>query len=257
MKRCVLVAALVGLFAVSCGQDGPAAQPAAAPPAAPAPVIPPAAAQPPPAAAPGQAPASAPAPMPDVPEATKAEAVDLLGAAAYQRQAGELGLALELGGQALGKWPDYDEARAFLAEVSPQATASAQQAIAQATAAAREAQVQATAVAQAASAQATARAEAQANASATAQARAQAGANATATAQARAAQPAPAPTTRPSTSTARRAERDLDCSDFPNQAAAQAALRADPSDPHGLDRDRDGIACPSNRAPRDLAPVPR
>jgi hypothetical protein len=47
------------------------------------------------------------------------------------------------------------------------------------------------------------------------------------------------------------------CSDFPSQAAAQAALRANPSDPDGLDRDRDGIACESNRPPLDQAPVPR
>ena len=34
-----------------------------------------------------------------------------------------------------------------------------------------------------------------------------------------------------------------DCEDFPNQAAAQAALRADPSDPAENDADGDGIAC--------------
>ena len=51
--------------------------------------------------------------------------------------------------------------------------------------------------------------------------------------------------------------RDLDCADFPSQAAAQAELRRDPSDPHGLDTDRDGIACESNRAPFDRVPVPR
>ena len=50
---------------------------------------------------------------------------------------------------------------------------------------------------------------------------------------------------------------DLDCKDFPSQAAAQAELRRDPSDPHGLDADRDGIACESNRAPRDTVRVPR
>ena len=50
---------------------------------------------------------------------------------------------------------------------------------------------------------------------------------------------------------------DKNCSDFPSQAAAQEALRAKPSDPWGLDRDRDGIACESNRAPRDMRPVPR
>jgi len=36
---------------------------------------------------------------------------------------------------------------------------------------------------------------------------------------------------------------DLDCGNFPNQAAAQATLLADPSDPNGLDRDNDGLAC--------------
>ncbi len=36
---------------------------------------------------------------------------------------------------------------------------------------------------------------------------------------------------------------DLDCSDFATQADAQAALIADPSDPHGLDTDDDGSAC--------------
>lgn len=38
-------------------------------------------------------------------------------------------------------------------------------------------------------------------------------------------------------------EDDLTCSDFADQAAAQAALEADPIDPHGLDPDLDGIAC--------------
>jgi len=55
------------------------------------------------------------------------------------------------------------------------------------------------------------------------------------------ARPAP-PTTRlvlPTT----RTPGDLDCADFADQAAAQAALRAGPSDPDRLDADRDGIAC--------------
>jgi hypothetical protein len=50
------------------------------------------------------------------------------------------------------------------------------------------------------------------------------------------------------------------CSDFASQAQAQAVLRADPSDPNKLDTDRprpDGIACESNPAPYDRAPVPR
>jgi hypothetical protein len=50
---------------------------------------------------------------------------------------------------------------------------------------------------------------------------------------------------------------EVNCSDFPSQAAAQAALREFPSDPFGLDRDRDGIACESNPAPRDTRRVPR
>lgn len=36
---------------------------------------------------------------------------------------------------------------------------------------------------------------------------------------------------------------DLDCGDFPNQAAAQAVLVGEPSDPNGLDADGDGQAC--------------
>jgi len=35
----------------------------------------------------------------------------------------------------------------------------------------------------------------------------------------------------------------LDCEDFANQAEAQAAYRADPSDPANNDADEDGIAC--------------
>jgi hypothetical protein len=38
-------------------------------------------------------------------------------------------------------------------------------------------------------------------------------------------------------------ENDLTCSDFASQAEAQAAFDADPTDPHGLDLDLDGIAC--------------
>lgn len=38
---------------------------------------------------------------------------------------------------------------------------------------------------------------------------------------------------------------DLDCSDFTYQESAQATLDADRSDPHGLDRDGNGIACES------------
>src|SRR3954467_3744207 len=49
----------------------------------------------------------------------------------------------------------------------------------------------------------------------------------------------------------------LNCSDFATQAAAQEALRADPSDPNRLDADRDGIACERNRCPCDRTPVSR
>jgi hypothetical protein len=38
---------------------------------------------------------------------------------------------------------------------------------------------------------------------------------------------------------------DQDCADFSSQAAAQAHLRADTSDPDGLDADHDGLACES------------
>lgn len=36
---------------------------------------------------------------------------------------------------------------------------------------------------------------------------------------------------------------DLNCSDFATQEEAQAEYQSDTSDPHGLDRDKDGIAC--------------
>ena len=39
------------------------------------------------------------------------------------------------------------------------------------------------------------------------------------------------------------AQDDQNCDDFEPQAAAQARLRQDPSDPDQLDRDNDGIAC--------------
>lgn len=38
-------------------------------------------------------------------------------------------------------------------------------------------------------------------------------------------------------------ETDLDCADFDTQEEAQEAHDEDPSDPHGLDRDDDGVAC--------------
>jgi hypothetical protein len=62
------------------------------------------------------------------------------------------------------------------------------------------------------------------------------------------------------------AQDDQNCDDFESQAAAQAHLRSDPSDPDGLDarpgpadgNDRaggDGIACEDNPAPFDREPV--
>jgi hypothetical protein len=59
---------------------------------------------------------------------------------------------------------------------------------------------------------------------------------------------------------------DQNCDDFESQAAAQAHLRSDPSDPDGLDarpgpadgNDQaggDGIACEGNPAPFDREPV--
>ena len=48
-----------------------------------------------------------------------------------------------------------------------------------------------------------------------------------------------------------------ECSDIPTQAEAQAVLRADPTDPNVVDRDRDGIACETNPPPRDTRRVPR
>jgi len=39
------------------------------------------------------------------------------------------------------------------------------------------------------------------------------------------------------------AAQDLDCADFQTQAQAQAVYDQNPSDPNGLDRDKDGVAC--------------
>lgn len=41
------------------------------------------------------------------------------------------------------------------------------------------------------------------------------------------------------------AQNIYNCDDFATQEEAQAVYDADPSDPHGLDRDNDGIACES------------
>jgi hypothetical protein len=47
----------------------------------------------------------------------------------------------------------------------------------------------------------------------------------------------------PQPDAARSDEDDLTCRNFADQAEAQAAFDADPSDPHGLDLDLDGAAC--------------
>lgn len=47
---------------------------------------------------------------------------------------------------------------------------------------------------------------------------------------------------------------DLNCDDFATQEEAQAELEKDPSDPHGLDADNDGIACEANGDDDDPAP---
>lgn len=50
----------------------------------------------------------------------------------------------------------------------------------------------------------------------------------------------------------------FNCSDFKSQADAQAVLRADPADPNDLDHGGiPGVACESNKAPKDLVPVTR
>ena len=50
---------------------------------------------------------------------------------------------------------------------------------------------------------------------------------------------------------------DLDCRDFASEAEAQAALLEDPSDPHNLDADDDGLACevPSTSEPSTAEPT--
>jgi hypothetical protein len=57
-------------------------------------------------------------------EDAKAEAVRLLGAAGSARAAGDLGIAWELGRQAVAKWPAYTEAQQFVADVATQKQAA-------------------------------------------------------------------------------------------------------------------------------------
>lgn len=49
----------------------------------------------------------------------------------------------------------------------------------------------------------------------------------------------------------------FDCTDFQAQAQAQAVLRADPSDPNKLDKNRNGIACEELPPPEDRTAVRR
>jgi tetratricopeptide (TPR) repeat protein len=60
---------------------------------------------------------------PVVSDQAKAEAAALLDAAVLLFAEGQPGTALELGDQALGKWPQYDAAQRFVATAVPQATA--------------------------------------------------------------------------------------------------------------------------------------
>jgi len=46
------------------------------------------------------------------------------------------------------------------------------------------------------------------------------------------------------------------CAAYGSQAEAQAAYRGDPLALAALDREQDGLACESNRAPFDCEPVP-
>lgn len=55
-------------------------------------------------------------------------------------------------------------------------------------------------------------------------------------------------TTTPSASTNKLpacVQKDCNCSDFAHQKEAQAVLEAFPNDPHGLDKNKDGVACES------------
>jgi hypothetical protein len=73
-------------------------------------------------------------PTPVVSDQAKAEAGALLDAALLLFAEGHLGTAVELGGQALAKWPQYDAAQRFVSTAVPQATAVEQVAQARATA---------------------------------------------------------------------------------------------------------------------------
>lgn len=60
--------------------------------------------------------------------------------------------------------------------------------------------------------------------------------------------PSPSPTTQP-----KPVPGDKDCKDFADQKAAQAEYDKDKSDPHRLDRDKDGIACEQGDPAKEYA----
>ncbi|MQA07980.1 MAG: hypothetical protein GEU98_05370 [Pseudonocardiaceae bacterium] len=46
----------------------------------------------------------------------------------------------------------------------------------------------------------------------------------------------------------------MDCADFATPGEAQATLDSDPSDPHRLDADNDGLACEADSSSTEGAP---
>lgn len=95
-----------------------------------------AAASPSPVAAPAPTaiPSPVPSPTPGVSDEAKANAAGLLADAEAARQQGNLDLASSLARQALVDWPDDAEARQFLTNLAPEATAAAATVVPQATA---------------------------------------------------------------------------------------------------------------------------
>jgi hypothetical protein len=81
----------------------------------------------------------APTATPVVSAEAQAESAALLDAAVLQRSQGQIDAALDLGDQAVAKWPQSDAAARFLLTVVPQGTAVAQRAQARSTAAAQAA----------------------------------------------------------------------------------------------------------------------
>lgn len=67
--------------------------------------------------------ADAPTPDAEVSDEAKGQAMDLLGAAGAERDAGHLEAAADLAKQALDTWPEYADAQAFARDMRAQATA--------------------------------------------------------------------------------------------------------------------------------------